>query len=114
MEGPMKNRIERGPEHIPSKEEVLAIIARHTENTTLITKELSDEQGLLYSLETRTEGKKPGEFNEYLYTRRGVFTNHIQSLESVIHVAYYKDDFPISGTTIANYDSGAGEWKDVE
>lgn len=53
----MENSIEKGPEMIPTKEEVMEIISRFEKNTAFV-RELSDEQGL-YLLEVQVEGKEP-------------------------------------------------------
>ena len=104
--------IEKSPERIPSKEEVLEVISRHikrdisrAENVAemKLTNELSDEQGL-YLLEAKVEVVgKSGEFIEYLYMRKGVFLEHNSSLETTINVMYYKDEIPVSGWNIAEF-----------
>ena len=114
--------IEKSPERIQSKEEVLEVISRHikrdisrAENVAemKLTNELSDEQGL-YLLEAKVEVVgKSGEFIEYLYMRKGVFLEHNSSLETTINVMYYKDEIPVSGWNIAEFNSDKGELEDV-
>lgn len=104
------NHIEKSPEKIPTKNEVLEVISRFAENITFV-RELSDSQGL-YLLEEKVEGEKLGESIEYMYIRKGKFPNRNESLETTIFVTYYEDDIPITGYNVANYNSVTGEWKD--
>lgn len=104
----MNNSFEKGPERIPTKDEVLEMIARIAENAVPV-RELSDEQGL-YLLETKIEGDTPGETTQYEYRRKGQFPNGNQSLETVIHVVFYQDEVPCGGHDLVNYNSETGEW----
>jgi len=108
----MENSIEKGPERIPIKEEVMEVISRFEKATTFV-RELSDEQGL-YLLEVQAEGKEPGEVTQYRYQRKGTFPNHNESLETVIQVVYYQDEIPVGGTNIAEYKSETGQWEEVK
>jgi hypothetical protein len=107
----MENLIEKGPERILSKEEVLEVIARYGENAEFV-RELSDEQGL-YLLEAKIEGKEPGEVIQYEYMRKGRFPNHNEASETALHVVYYQDEIPVGGDKIAVYNSETGEWIDA-
>jgi hypothetical protein len=107
----MENLIEKGPERILSKEEVLEVIARYGENAELV-RELSDEQGL-YLLEAKIEGKEPGEVIQYEYMRKGRFPNHNEASETALHVVYYQDEIPVGGDKVAVYNSETGEWIDA-
>ncbi len=104
----MENPIERGPEQIPTREQVLKEIARHAEGAAFV-RELSDEQGL-YLLEVKIEGEKPGEIIQYEYMRKGRFQGVGQSSETAIHVVYYENDVPTNGQKIAIYNAESGEW----
>lgn len=112
----MKNPFEAGPERIPTKEEVMGIIARHAENATFVL-ERTDEQGIYY-LEARCPGEKPGEFNEYTYTRKGAFPgakHGNQARISTITIVYYdKDGVPVSGTQIADYNHSSQQWEELK
>lgn len=108
----MENFIEKGPERILTKAEVIEIITRYAENATLV-RELSDEQGL-YLLEAKIKGKKPGEIIQYQYMRRGIFPNHNEASETALHVVYYQDEMPVGGDKIAVYKSETGEWKEIK
>ena len=107
----MENPTEKGPERIPTKEEVIEVIARYAEGAAVV-RELSDEQGL-YLLEAKVNGKESGEIIQYEFMRKGTFPNHNESLETVIHIVYYKDDAPVGGETIAFYNCGAGRWENA-
>lgn len=108
----MENPIEKGPERILTKEEVMEVIARYAENTTFV-RELSDEQGL-YLLEVKIEGKKSGEIIQYEYMRKGRFPNHNEASETAVCVVYYKDEVPMGGDKIAVYNPETGEWEEVK
>ena len=105
----MTNSFEGGPEHIPTKEEVMAVIGRFAENPVFV-RELSDEQGI-YLLELKTEGEKPGETTRYVYVRKGSFSTGERSSGTVIYVAYYKDEVPLGGHDISNFDYDSGRWE---
>ena len=107
----MENQIEKGPERIPTKAEVMEVIARFAENSTLV-KELSDGQGL-YLLWVKAEGKEPGESLQYEYMRKGRFPNQNEASETTINVVYSQDGKLVSGTTAAIYRPETGEWKEV-
>ena len=106
------NYIEHGNERIPAREEILDIIGRHEEKYT-VGRELFDEKGL-YLLEIKVEGKETTETTEYQYMRKGIFSNHNESLETTIHVVYFENGIPVGGHDIANYNSETGEWRDAE
>src|SRR3989344_3203805 len=104
-----QNPLEKGPEQIPTKEEVLEVMARFLGNPFL-TRELPDNKGL-YLLEAQVSGKEPGEVIEYQYMRKGAFPDQNREVETSICAYYYQDGVPISEETIVVYRSG--EWKDV-
>ncbi len=105
----MENFIEKSPEKIPTKQEVLDVISRFVENPTIVI-ELADERGL-YSLEVKVEGKKPGETIQYEYLRKGSFPNGYKSTSTVIHVVYREDGKVVWGENVADYNYETGEWK---
>jgi hypothetical protein len=109
MEGPGPSRQERSVESIPTKEEVLLEIAKHCENPT-IKRELSDEKGV-YLLEAEVPGEKPGETTEYIYQRKGEFSNGSKAEETIINVAYFEDGIPVGGQSVAEYDPKTKAWK---
>ena len=108
----MENNIEKGPERIPSKEEVLEIIARYAEKGVFV-RELADEKGI-YLLEVRVDGEKEGDTTEYQYMRKGTFPNNNASLVTVIHRLDCEDGIPFSGVNIEELDEATGEWRKVE
>ncbi len=108
----MENPIEKGPERILTKEDVMEVIARHAENAILV-RELSDEQGL-YLLEVKVEGKESDEIIQYQYMRKGRFPNHNEASETAIHAVYYQGETPVGGDKIAVYKSEMGGWEEVE
>ena len=107
----MKNSFETGPERIPDKAEVLQVIFRFAESPTVV-RELYDDKGL-YLLEATVSGENPGETTEYRYTRKGVFPDHIESLQTVIHRVYYEGEMPVTGDNVAFFEPESDEWKDV-
>lgn len=109
MEGPRTARQDKAPEHFPTKEEILLEISKYCENPT-IKRELSDEKGL-YLLETEILGDKPGETTEYIYQRRGEFSNGSKAAETVINLVYLEGGIPTGGHSVAKYDSETKTWK---
>ena len=75
-----------------------------------IERELSDERGL-YLLEAVIEGKEPGETIEYTYQRKGESPGHNGVLDTAIHITYYSDGMPISGTKVAIFENG--KWREI-
>jgi hypothetical protein len=108
----MKNPFEKGPETIPTKEEVMEIILRNAEHPEKIKtlRELHDDIGLTL-LDLRVEGEKSGETTEYLYTKKGLLPNGIMTHETSIEVSYYQDGKIVGGDRVAIYDEETGEWK---
>ena len=106
-----QNPLEKSLERIPNKKEVIIAMSRFLENLA-VTRELSDDRGL-YLLEAQVSGKKPGETIEYQYMRKGAFPNQNREVETSICAYYYQDGTPVSGETIAVYESETGEWKDA-
>jgi hypothetical protein len=107
----MEEHIEKGPEKVPTREEVLEIISRSTEGSIFV-RELSDENGL-YLLETRKEGEKAGETIQYEYMRKGRYPDQGEASETAPHIVYYKSDVPVGGDKIAVYNSETSEWKNT-
>lgn len=109
----MKNEIERGPERIPTKEEVMGIIIRHVESSGGLTiiRELNYTDGL-HLLDIRTEGTKPGETIEYLYTKKGLLPTGVPTAETSIEVSYYQDGEIYFGARVAVYNAQTGEWNE--
>jgi hypothetical protein len=104
----MENFIEKGPEQILSKEEVLEAISRYAENAEIV-RELSDENGL-YLLEAKILGEKPGEITQFEYMRKGTFPNHNESVETAIHKVFYENEIPVGGESVAVFKPETGEW----
>jgi len=103
---------EKGPERIPTREEVMAIILR-VEREVIFVRELRDVDGELYLLEVRTPDKSPGEYSEYLYVRKRRspgWPDGTISTGTVILVTFYKNDIPCGGNNIADYNPETGEW----
>lgn len=107
----MENPIEKGPERILSKEEVMEVISRYAENAEMV-RELSDEQGL-YLLEVKVPGEKEGETTQYEYMRKGRFPNHNEASETALHKVYYDGEMPVGGDKVAIYNPETGEWTDA-
>ena len=94
-----------------TNEQVLEAIGQHVEGY-VIERELSDPEGV-YLLEARVAGEKPGEVTEYRYQRKGEFGRN-QNAQTTIQVAYYENDIPVGGKTVANYDEKTGTWESVK
>jgi hypothetical protein len=109
----MQNPFEKGQEHVPTKNEVMNIIneqlIKSPEKFTTL-REINDENGLRL-LDLRIEGENPGETSEFLYTRKGMLPNNVETSETSIEVSYYQDGEIIGGDRIAIYNSETGEWK---
>ena len=101
MEG---RTIEKGPERLPTRDEVLEVIGKLAENAQVV-RELSDERGL-YLLEAEVAGEKPGEIIEYGYLRKGQSPGHPNAAETAIHLTYYQDGMPTGGYRVAYLDNG--------
>ncbi|MDP3986575.1 MAG: hypothetical protein Q8P77_04080 [Candidatus Veblenbacteria bacterium] len=108
----MENGIEKGPERILTKEEVLEVISRFVENPVLV-RELFDEQGL-YLLEVKGASEEQGEIIQYEYMRKGRFPNHNEASESAIYRVYYQGEMAVGGDKIVVYKSETGEWEEVK
>ena len=106
----MENKFERGFERIPTKEEILEIIGRHSENY-IVERELSDEQGI-YLLEVSVQDPKTGNRTEYCYVRKGRYAGNCEASETEIHAIFYDGDTPKSGVKISTFITESGQWKD--
>ena len=111
----IENQIEKGPEHIPTKYEVSEIIARRAETSENFTtlREFHDEKGLTL-LDLRIEGKNPGEISEYLYTRKGMLPNNVETFQTSIEVSYYENGEIVGGDRVAIFNYETGEWEEVK
>jgi hypothetical protein len=102
------NPAETGPERIHTKEEILSLIKRWCENLdTVQTKE--DDEGI-YELRMNGPEIAPGEFNQYIYSRKGTFGKD-QAAKTTIEVVYYLDDQPVGGDSLVNYNPLSDTWE---
>ncbi len=108
MKESFQNPAEAAPERIPTSEEVYSAFKELTDKEYKEARKLEDEKGV-YLLEITVAGDKEGEVVEYSYMRKGNHSKKMQSLESAIHVTYYKDGFPISGTSVGRFVDGVWE-----
>ena len=95
-------------EHIPTPEELFSVFQELTEKEYTEIRRREDEKGI-YLLEITVPGELEGEVIEYAYIRKGKYKECETSAIGEINVTYYKDNFPISGTSAARYIDGA--WK---
>jgi hypothetical protein len=95
------------PEYIPTIEEVEGVFRRLTEKEFTQRRVRADKKGL-YLLEVFVSGDTDGETIEYRYMRAGKYPEG-ETAVTGIHVVYYIDDYPISGTSAASLIDG--EWK---
>jgi hypothetical protein len=108
----MEGSIEKGPEKIPTRDEVLEVISSIAESAEIV-RELSDEQGL-YLLEAKIECDTPGETTQYEYIRKGRYPDGNQSAATVIHIVYYENEMPVGGHNVADYNYNTGKWDKIE
>lgn len=94
-------------EPIPTLEELHAILKEVIGKEYTEVRKREDEKGV-YFLEVTIPGEAAGEVTEYQYSRKGLY-KECQSLATEIHATYYKDDFPVSGTSVARWIDG--KWK---
>ena len=99
---------EKAAESIPTREEILLKIGNYCEHP-VVKRELSDERGV-YLLEVQQNGKMAGETVEYIYQRKGVFPNKIESLATIIHVVYSTEGIPEGGHDVSQYDPETKQW----
>jgi hypothetical protein len=110
----MQNPFERPPEHIPTKAEIIGIISLCVESQEKFTplRELYDEQGLRL-LDLRIKGENPGETSEFLYTRKGILPNGVETKQTSIEVSNYQDGEITGGDRVAIFNYEIGEWEKV-
>ncbi len=101
------NSFESESEHIPTPEEVHSVFSELIGKKYSEKRKLEDEEGL-YILEVVALGDSEGEVNEYAYMRKGRYPEGAITATE-IHVTYYVDGVPISGTSAARYVEG--KWK---
>jgi hypothetical protein len=101
---------EEDSEHIPTPEEVHAVFRELAgEKEYKETRKLEDEKGV-YVLEIEVPGDDEGQVIEYAYMRKGSYGN-MGITATEIHVTYYEDGRPISGTSAAKFENG--NWRIV-
>lgn len=91
----------------PNAEEVHSVFKEAIGKEYKEVRKLEDEQGL-YLLEVVVPGEVEGEVAEYNYMRKGRYPEG-QTSATEIHVTYYVNGTPISGTSIARYVDGKWE-----
>lgn len=101
------NPFESEPEHIPTPEEVRSVFSELIGKRYSEKRKLEDEKGL-YIFEVEAMGNSEGEVSEYAYMRKGRYPED-GILATEIHVTYYVNGAPISGTLAARYIEG--KWK---
>lgn len=94
-------------EDIPTPEEVHSVFRELIGKEYSEKRKLEDEKGL-YILEVEATGNSEGEVNQYAYMRKGHYPEGGITVTE-IHVTYYVNGAPVSGTSAARYVDG--EWK---
>ncbi|OGG54995.1 hypothetical protein A3D62_03050 [Candidatus Kaiserbacteria bacterium RIFCSPHIGHO2_02_FULL_49_11] len=105
-EGP-PNAFEKGPEPIPTQEEVRSVFEQLAGGEKYETvRELTDEKGLyLWDIIISVEDGS----TEYSYMRAGRYREG-QASETAIHVTFFdKTGTPVGGHSVAKYEKG--EWE---
>lgn len=92
-------RVETKTEHVPTLEEVHSVLKELVEKAYQEVRRCEDEQGL-YLLEIVVPGDLDGESIEYSYMRKGQHKEG-KSVDSEIHVTYYRNGVPVSGGSVA-------------
>ncbi len=106
-------QIEKKKEWIPTPEEVFVVLEKLTNGKEVHElRKVDDEKGL-YLWEIKIDGENEGEHIEYLYRRKGSKEKG-DSGPTAIHITYFEDDFPVSGTTVASYNEEEGSWKVID
>lgn len=104
---PPHNSIEKERERIPSREEVKKLFEQFLSGAEYATRrEMEDEKGL-YLWEIVVSGEDGD--TEYLYMRKGRYSEGGQASETAIHVTFFDEDgVPVGGHAAAKYRNG--EW----
>lgn len=100
---------EEKPEHIPSLEEVQAVLERLLKGEEYeVIRKIEDERGLdTWEVRVNT----PEGASEFSYKRQGSYDAHGNKVD-VIHVTFFdNDDFPIGGHAVAKYIDS--KWKSI-
>ena len=109
----MGQKFEIGPEHIPSKEEVLEIIGKLMEGEEIfLVREKYDEQGL-YLFEVKTIDLESDESVHFEYRRKGKNPEG-STAETVINIEFYEGEQCVGGHNVADYDSVTGLWRMID
>lgn len=109
----MGNNIEKIPERILTKDEVMREISRYAENPEIV-RILTDEHDQIYLIEAKISETNPGEITQYEYMRKGRFANGAhQASETAIHLMYYKNGVAAGGHKVTVYRPKTGEWEEV-
>ncbi|MFH1308686.1 MAG: hypothetical protein ABIH51_01600 [Patescibacteria group bacterium] len=99
---------EKESESIPTPEDIKSIFEELLEGKEYETiRQLEDEQGLyLWEIKIPEEDGH----TEYLYMRKGRYTEGGQASNTAIHIAFFdEENFPVGGHSVAKYIEG--EWK---
>ena len=99
------NFFEAKQEHIPTPEEVYLVFKELTNKEYKEIRKCDDEKGV-YLLEIIVPGDLEGETIEYAYMRKGTYKEG-ESGATEVHVTYYNDGMPISGTSAARWVDGS-------
>lgn len=102
--------IESVAERIPSPEEVLGLFRRLVGSEEFKeVRRIFDDRGL-FLFEIKIPGEKPGEHTEYIYRREGSRQDGTSG-PTAVHVVFFKNDEPVSGTAVAKQNGKTGEWQ---
>jgi hypothetical protein len=107
MTGEKMNSSETESEHVPTIEEVQAVLKELIGDQYTEVRRGEDERGL-YLLDVTIPGEKDGELTGYEYMRAGRYPEG-NALETAIEIVYYENEIPVGGTIAAKYLNG--EWK---
>ncbi len=102
------NQSEVAPEHIPTLEELHSVFGELIKDEYTVGRVREDEKGI-YLFEVTIPGELEGETIEYTFTRKVKASEIDTSAVGEINVTYYKDNFPIHGTSAARWVDG--KWK---
>jgi len=106
-------QIEKKKERVPTSEEVFIVLEKLTNRKEVHELRKINDDDDLYLWEIKIDGDREGKHIEYLYRRRGSKEAGDDG-PTAIHITYFEDDFPVSGTTAANYDEKKRSWKVID
>ena len=105
------NLIEKGPERIPTREEVMEVISRF-EKDVVFVRELSDELGI-YLLEAKGVDSDGDKIEFFYHRKRDYPGGHNSPVTRIENVRYVGED-AVSGVNLTQFNYETGEWEEIK